>query len=93
MALGGWSPNQNTFWELLYPVIAFGIIYFSVYLKSRVLLIFGALFLIGYILKLTGEYFTSGLGWPLALVLAGLAVMLVGYYTVRINKKYLKSAQ
>jgi hypothetical protein len=90
MALGGWSPDQNAFWELFYPVLVFGLIYTSVFVKSRALLIFGALFLIGYILKLTGEYFTSGLGWPLALVLAGLAVMLVGYYTVRINKKYLK---
>ena len=89
MSLGGWSPNQNAFWELVYPLLVFGIIFLSVYLKSKSFLVMGTLFLIGYILKLTGEYFTSGLGWPLALVIAGLSIMGVGYYAVRLNKKYL----
>ena len=88
MILGGWSPNQNAFWELIYPVLVFGVIFASVYLKSRSFLVFGTIFLIGYIFKLTGEYFSSGLGWPLALVLAGFAIMGVGYYAVRLNKKY-----
>jgi hypothetical protein len=89
LALGGWQPNQNAFWELIYPLLVFGLIFWSVYAKSKAILVFGTLFLIGYILKLTGEYFTSGLGWPLALVIAGLLIMLVGYYAVRINKRYL----
>ncbi|MDR3642262.1 MAG: hypothetical protein P4L74_01370 [Candidatus Doudnabacteria bacterium] len=89
LALGGWQPNQNAFWELIYPLVVFGVIFLSVYAKSKAFLVFGTIFLIGYILKLTGEYFTSGLGWPLALVLAGLLIMLVGYYAVRINRKYL----
>lgn len=86
--LGGFSPDQNVFWELVYPLIVFGAIFASVYLKSKSFLVFGFMFLIIYILKLTGEYFTSGLGWPLALVLAGLAVMAVGYWAVKLNKKY-----
>lgn len=88
MALGGWDPNQNVFWELAYPLVVFGAIFASVYLKSKSFLVFGSIFLIGYILKLTSEYFTSGLGWPLALVLAGLAIMGVGYWAVKLNKKY-----
>jgi hypothetical protein len=88
MALGGWLPNQNAFWELIYPLLVFGVIFLSVYVKSKSFLVFGSIFLIGYILKLTGEYFSEGLGWPLALVLAGLAIMGVGYYAVRLNKKY-----
>lgn len=90
MALGGWSPNQNIFWELIYPLLVFGIIFLSVYTKSKAFLVFGTLFLIGYILKLTGEFFTEGLGWPLALVLAGLLIMVVGYFAVKINRQYLK---
>lgn len=89
IALGGWQPNQNTFWELIYPLLVFGIIFLSVYLKSKTFLTFGTIFLIAYILKLTGEYFQSGLGWPLALVIAGLLIILVGYYAVRISKKYI----
>ncbi len=88
LALGGWSPNQNAFWELIYPLLVFGVIFLSVYVKSKAFLVFGSLFLIGYILKLTGEYFESGLGWPLALVLAGLAIMGVGYWAVKLNKQY-----
>lgn len=91
LALGGWQPDQNAFWELIYPLLVFGIIFLSVYAKSKSFLTFGTIFLIVYIFKLTGEYFTSGLGWPLALVLAGLLIMLVGYYAVRINKKYLST--
>jgi hypothetical protein len=93
LALGGWQPNQNVFWELIYPLLVFGTIFSSVYLKSKSLLTFGTLFLIAYILKLTGEYFTSGLGWPLALVVAGLLIMVVGYYAVKINKKYLTTVR
>jgi len=89
LALGGWQPTQSVFWELVYPLLVFGIIFLSVSIKSKSFLVFGSAFLIGYILKLTGEYFSSGLGWPLALVLAGLLIMVVGYYAVRINRKYL----
>ena len=88
MALGGFSPNQNAFWELVYPLLVFGFIFASVSLKSRAMLVFGTLFLIGYIFKLTGEYFSSSLGWPLALVLAGLAIIGIGFYAVKLNKQY-----
>ena len=93
LALGGWQPNQSAFWELIYPLLVFGLIFWSVYAKSKAFLVFGTIFLIAYILKLTGEYFTSGLGWPLALVIAGLLIMLVGYYAVKINKQYLTSVR
>jgi hypothetical protein len=93
LALGGWQPNQNAFWELIYPLVVFGMIFLSVYVKSKAFLVFGTIFLIVYILKLTGEYFTSGLGWPLALVVAGLVIMVVGYYAVKINKQYLTTVK
>jgi hypothetical protein len=89
MALGGYYPNQNIFWEIIYPLLVFGLIFASVYARSKSLLVFGTLFLIAYIFKLTPEYFSDSLGWPLALVIAGLLVMLVGYYAVKINKEYL----
>lgn len=90
LSLGGYGTTQNIIWELFYPLVVFGIIYLSVYVKSKSFLVFGTIFLIIYILKITGEYFTSGLGWPLALVLAGFATMAVGYGAVKVNQKYLK---
>ncbi len=92
LALGGWNPDQNAFWELVFPFLVFGVIILSVFLKSKSFLVFGSLFLVGYIFKLTGEYFQQSLGWPLALVIAGFLVMLVGFYAVRLSKKYFPKA-
>ena len=89
LALGGWSPDQSVFWELVFPGLVFASLFLSVHLKARSLLTFGALYLMAYILKITAEYFTQGLGWPLSLVIAGLLLIAVGYASVYLNRKYL----
>jgi len=88
LALGGWAPNQNLFWEIIFPGLAFGGIFLSVYLKSRAVLIVSSLYIMGYILKITGEYFTQSIGWPFALVIVGFLLIALGYFTVYLNKKY-----
>lgn len=88
LALGGWSPEQNWFWEIIFPGLALGTIFLSLPLQSRSFLILGSIFLIAYILKITGEYFTDSLGWPFALVVAGLALIGVGALFVRLNNRY-----
>ncbi|MBI2334817.1 hypothetical protein HYU96_03360 [Candidatus Daviesbacteria bacterium] len=89
LALGGWSPQQNIFWELVFPGIVFGVIFLSVYLRSTSFLTFGTIYLMAYILKITSEYFSKSLGWPLSLVLAGLGLILIGFVAFNIHKKYL----
>lgn len=89
MVLGGWKPSQNIFWEFVFPFLVGGIMYLSVNLKSRAFLAFGTFFLMAYILKITAEYFSDSLGWPLALVMAGLGLIGIGYYSLQINRKYL----
>lgn len=89
LALGEWKPNQNVFWELIYPALVFGALFLSIHVKSKAFLTWGTLFLMAYILKITSEYFSTGLGWPLALVIAGLAMIGVGYMSLSIKKKYL----
>jgi len=89
LALGGWDPEQNMFWELVYPFLVFGTLFLSVNFKSKSFLTFGTLFLMAYIFKITSEYFSSGLGWPLALVIAGLSMIGVGYMSISIKNKYL----
>lgn len=91
LSLGGWEPNQNVFWELIYPGLIFGALFLSVHIKSKSFLTWGTLFLMAYILKITSEYFSSGLGWPLALVIAGLAMIGVGYMSISLKRKYLAS--
>jgi hypothetical protein len=91
LALGGWEPHQNAFWELIFPGLVFAALFLSVYLKSKSFLTFGSLYLMAYIVKITSEYFSSGLGWPLALVLAGLMMIGVGYMSIYLKRKYISS--
>ncbi len=88
MALGGFKPDQNIFYELLFPLLAFGAIFGSIYLHSKAYLFLGAIALIGYIIKITAEYFSAGFGWPIALIIAGLLMIGVGQFTVYMNKRY-----
>lgn len=91
LALSGYKPEQNMFWELIFPALAFGVIFLSVPLKSKSLLVIGSLYLMGYIIKITTEYFSDSLGWPLALVIAGLFIIGIGYGSLTINRRYLRA--
>tara|TARA_Y100000310_G_C20678621_1_gene814523 strand:- start:1993 stop:2994 length:1002 start_codon:yes stop_codon:yes gene_type:complete len=93
LALGGWSPDQNIFWELIYVGLVFGVIFMSIKLYSRSLLVFGSIFLMAYILKITVEYFTEGLGWSLSLIIAGLILVGVGYLSVDLNRRYFSNSR
>jgi uncharacterized membrane protein len=90
LALGGYAPSANKAWEILYVGLNFGILFLSAALKSRAMLVIGNLYLMGYILKITAEYFSDNLGWPISLVIAGFALIAVGYGTFRINQRYIK---
>ena len=88
LVLGGYFPEQNYFWELVFPLCALGGIFVSVPLRSKIFLILSTVFLVGYIFKITGEYFTDSIGWPLALVAAGCAMIGVGFLFVKVNRQY-----
>ena len=89
LSLGGWTPNQNIFWELSFPGLVFGVMFLSVHLKSKAFLTFGSLYLMAYILKITSEYFQHSLGWPLTLVLAGLGLIAIGALHINLKRRYL----
>lgn len=88
LALGGWKPDQSVFWELIYPFLVFGVIYLSTFIRSKSFLLFGAIFLMGYIVKITSEYFADSTNWPLALMLCGFVLIGIGYFTFRLKQKY-----
>lgn len=90
LVLGGWSPQQNIIWELLFPGIALGTLFLSIPLKSKGFLGAGTLFLMIYIGKITGEYFSEGMGWPLALIMCGLMMIGIGFLAFWVNQNYLK---
>ncbi len=93
LALGGWSPDQNIFWEAVAPLFIFGVIYLSIYLKHRSFLFFGTLFLVLYVLKITGEYFADSMSWPVALVASGLMIIAIAYGAFYLNNRYLKKTE
>lgn len=88
LVLGGWKPAQKVFWELIYPVLVFGTLWLSVKWKSKSFLNVGTIFLMAYIIKVTSEYFSSSLGWPLTLIIAGLALMGAGYLSLGLKRNY-----
>lgn len=89
MALQGWQPDQKSFWEIIYPVLIFVTLFLSVYLKSKSFLTFGTIFLMAYIIKITSEYFSDSMGWPLSLVLIGFLLIASGYLFIYIKNKYM----
>lgn len=90
LALGGWKPHQKIIWELIFPAFVFAALFLSVHLKSGSFLTFGTIYLMGYIMKITAEYFSHNLGWPLSLVLIGLLLIASGYLFIYLKKKYFR---
>lgn len=76
-------------WDVIYVFVVFGAILLSVYLKNKTFLWLGAVFLMFYIIKMTAVHFYKFLNWPLALVLAGIALIAIGYVTHYIGRKYI----
>ncbi len=91
--LQGFGSDARFFWEGIYPVICFVLIFLSSELKSKAVLVVSTLMLMVYIMKITGEYFAESLGWPLALVFAGLLLMGVGYMAYYLNKRQLQKRE
>ncbi len=77
--------------DLFYIIMIFAAFYGSVYLRSRVMLILGALFLVAHIIKLTSKYFIDSIGWPVALIGVGFLVIGIGYATFYLNKKFISA--
>jgi hypothetical protein len=86
----GTALSMGGAWDVIYPFVVFAVIFSSIYLHSGIFLKIGSLFLMIYLIKMSAQYFSGSLGWPLALVLAGLMLMGVGYLTYYLNKKYIR---
>jgi uncharacterized membrane protein len=77
--------------DLILIALIFGAFYGSVYLKSRLMLILGAIFLMLHMIKLTAEYFVDSVGWSVALIGVGFLVIGIGYVTFYLNKKFISA--
>lgn len=84
------SSNAPAVWLFLYPVLVVATLFASIYLKKTSFLTFGTIFLVAYLIRITAQYFSNVIGWPIALIFMGIVVIGLGYLAVYINKKYIK---
>lgn len=75
--------------DVIFIAFIFAAFYGSVFLKSRAMLLLGALFLMGHIIKLTSRYFVNQIGWPISLIGIGFCVIGIGYLTYYVNKQFI----
>ena len=79
--------------DIVMIALIFAAFYASVFLKSRIVLMLSALFLIIHILKITADYFANSMNWSVALIFAGIIVIGTGYVTFYLNKKFISGKQ
>lgn len=76
---------QNTSFELLYLAVTASVLYICLVLQSPALLLTTVIAMLSFIGYYSAEYFANSLGWPITLVLMGVAFLGVG--TVALNVK------
>lgn len=81
---------DNTFWLFVFPLLLASVFYASTILKNKLILALATIFTFIEIGRLTAEYFSKSLGWPIALIIAGFGIILVGYLSYEVGKKYIK---
>jgi hypothetical protein len=81
---------QNTPFELVYLGLSALLIFLSTYVRSRTLLLVGTLSMLAYIGYYTAKHFANTVGWPIALVIIGIALIGMSALAVRLNNKYIK---
>jgi hypothetical protein len=79
-------------WEIVAPILVLLSFALSIPLKSNALLFLAGVFLIIYIVNLTRKfaYLFGAVEWPIMLIVAGVALMLIGYLFVLFHKNSAK---
>ena len=78
---------QNTSVELLYLAVTASILYTCVVLHSRALLLTTVIAMLAFIGYYSAEHFANSLGWPVTLVLMGVAFLSVGTIAIKVKQR------
>jgi hypothetical protein len=76
---------MNTSFDILFPAIPAFILYLSLQLQSRALLLSSILALLSFISYYTAEYFADVVGWPLALMAMGFALIILCRFALKMS--------
>ncbi len=83
---------ESTPFELIYLGLSAFMVFLSTYVRSRTLLLVGTLSMLIYIGYYTAKHFANTVGWPIALVMIGIALIALSSLAVKLNNKYIKSS-
>ena len=78
---------QNTSFELLFLAVTASILYACVVLQSRALLLTTVLAMLGFIGYFSAKHFANSLGWPITLVLMGVAFLGIGAVAMKLKRR------
>ena len=78
---------HNTFFELIYLAITASMLYACVVLQSRALLFTTVVAMLGFIGYYSAQHFANSLGWPVTLVLMGVAFLAVGTVAIKVRRQ------
>lgn len=78
---------QNTSFELFYLAVTASILYACVVLQSNALLLTTVIAMLAFIGYFSAEYFANSLGWPITLVLMGIAFLGVGTIALKVKQR------
>jgi hypothetical protein len=78
---------HDTSFELGYLAVTAAMLYACVVLQSRALLFTTVIAMLGFIAFYTAKHFANSLGWPVTLVLTGVAFLAVGSIAIRLKRR------
>jgi len=78
---------HNTSLELIYLAVTASMLYACVVLQSRALLFNTVIAMLGVIGYYSAKHFASSLGWPVTLVLMGVAFLGVGTIAIKVRRQ------
>lgn len=78
---------QNTSVEILYLAVTASILYACIVLQSRALLLTTVIAMLSFIGYYSAEYFADSLGWPVTLILMGVAFLGVGTIAIKVKQR------
>lgn len=78
---------QKTAYELLFFAVTISMLYACVRLHSRALLLSTVIAMLSFIGYFTAQHFVDSLGWPISLILMGVAFMGVGALAMRLKRQ------
>jgi hypothetical protein len=79
--------------EVLYLAAAAGLVYLSVVVRSRTLLVSATLGILAYSGWFTSEYFADSIGWPLALIAFGIFMIGLSGLAYRLDRDYVRQSR